>query len=106
MLSLNTMAETLKNNRESFMRQLTNAEKQQLEGKIKKEQERQQTLREKNPDLPESFEEASAKTRPAGKIALGKIATKVFLEIWAAWPHPLSACLQCLSISHLAQFWL
>ncbi len=44
------------------MRQLTDTEKQQLEGKIKKEQERQQTLRETNPDLPESFEKASAKT--------------------------------------------
>ncbi len=44
------------------MKQLTDAEKQQLEGKIKKEQERQQTLRETNPDLPETFEEASAKT--------------------------------------------
>ncbi len=44
------------------MKQLTDAEKQQLEGKIKKEQERQQTLRETNPDLPESFEAASTKT--------------------------------------------
>ena len=43
------------------MRQLTDAEKQQLAGKIKDEQERQQGLRETNPDLPESFEEASAK---------------------------------------------
>ena len=51
------------------MRQLTDAEKQQLEGKIKKEQERQQTLREKNPDLPDSFEEASTKTGLAKKIA-------------------------------------
>lgn len=52
------------------MRQLTDAEKQQLEGKIKKEQERQQTLREKNPDLPESFEKASAKTGFSKKISL------------------------------------
>jgi len=43
------------------MRQLTDAEKQQLAGKIKDEQERQQGLRETNPDLPESFEKASAK---------------------------------------------
>lgn len=43
------------------MRQLTHAEKQQLEGKIEKLRERQQTLREANPDLPESFEKASAK---------------------------------------------
>ena len=40
------------------MRQLSDAEKQQLEGKIEKLQERQQTLREMNPDLPESFEKA------------------------------------------------
>ena len=44
------------------MKQLTDAEKQELEAKIKDEQERQQNLRETNPDLPESFEEASAKT--------------------------------------------
>lgn len=44
------------------MRQLTHAEKQQLAGKIEKLQERQQTLREMNPDLPESFEKAAAKT--------------------------------------------
>ena len=43
------------------MKQLTDTEKQQLERKIKEEQERQQTLRETNPDLPESFEKTSAK---------------------------------------------
>lgn len=45
------------------MKQLTDTEKQQLDAKIKEEQKRQQALRESNPDLPESFEEASAKTR-------------------------------------------
>ena len=44
------------------MKQLTHAEKQELKTKIQKEKERQQTLRESNPDLPETFEEASAKT--------------------------------------------
>lgn len=44
------------------MKQLTHAEKQQLEAKIKDEKERQQALRENNPDLPETFEGASAKT--------------------------------------------
>ena len=44
------------------MKQLTDAEKQQLDAKIKEEQKRQQVLRETNPDLPESFEAASAKT--------------------------------------------
>ena len=45
------------------MKQLTDAEKQELETKIQKEKERQQALRESNPDLPESFEAASAKTQ-------------------------------------------
>lgn len=44
------------------MKQLTDAEKQELETKIEIEKERQQALRETNPDLPETFEEASAKT--------------------------------------------
>ena len=44
------------------MKQLTDTEKQQLDAKIKEEQKRQQTLREANPDLPESFKTASAKT--------------------------------------------
>ena len=44
------------------MKQLTDAEKQELETKIQKEKERQQALRERNPDLPETFEKASAKT--------------------------------------------
>ena len=44
------------------MKQLTDAAKQELETKIQKEKERQQALRETNPDLPETFEEASAKT--------------------------------------------
>lgn len=44
------------------MKQLTDAEKQELETKIQKEKQRQQALRESNPDLPETFEEASAKT--------------------------------------------
>ncbi|MCE2413015.1 hypothetical protein J4G07_03330 [Candidatus Poribacteria bacterium] len=44
------------------MRRLTDAEKQQLEGKIERLRERQQTLRETNPDLPESFEKVSEKT--------------------------------------------
>ena len=44
------------------MKQLTDTEKQQLETKIKAEQGRQQHLRETNPDLPETFKTASAKT--------------------------------------------
>ncbi len=45
------------------MKQLTDTEKQELETKIEKEKERQQALRESNPDLPESFEAASAETQ-------------------------------------------
>ena len=41
------------------MKQLTDLEKQELERKIKDEQKRQQTLRETNPDLPETFERTS-----------------------------------------------
>lgn len=51
------------------MKQLTDSEKQQLDAKIKEEQKRQQTLRESNPELPESFEEASAKTGIVRKFA-------------------------------------
>ena len=43
------------------MKQLTDAERQQLKAKIKDEKERQQALRERNPDLPETLEVASAK---------------------------------------------
>lgn len=43
------------------MKELTHAEKQQLEAKIKDEEKRQQALRETNPDLPETFEAVSAK---------------------------------------------
>ena len=45
------------------MKHLTDAEKQQLDAKIKEEQKRQQALRESNPDLPESFKVASAETQ-------------------------------------------
>ena len=44
------------------MKQLTDTEKQELETKIQEEQERQQHLRETNPNLPETFKTASAKT--------------------------------------------
>ncbi len=75
------------------MRQLTDAEKQQLEGKIKKEQERQQTLREKNPDLPESFEKASAKTGFARKISLKHL-----------WKYGLLGLIFCLLAYNVFRF--
>ena len=79
------------------MRHLTDTEKQQLEGKIKREQERQQNLREKNPDLPESFEKASAKTGIARKIALKRL-----------WKYGLLGLILCLLAYNVFRFltWL
>lgn len=76
------------------MKQLTDAEKQQLEGKIKKEQERQQTLREKNPDLPESFEKASAKTGPFRK----------FPPLKHLWKYGLLGLILCLLAYNVFRF--
>ena len=75
------------------MRELTAAEKQELEGKIKKEQERQQTLRETNPDLPESFEKASAKTGRVRKFALKSL-----------WKYGLLGLILCLLAFNVFQF--
>ena len=44
------------------MKQLSDTEKQEFETKIKAEQERQQTLREKDPNPPEDSNETSAGT--------------------------------------------
>lgn len=44
------------------MKQLTDPEKREIEAKIKDEQERQQTLREKYPNPPENSKDASAIT--------------------------------------------
>ena len=63
------------------MKQLTDAEKQELETKIQKEKERQQALRESNPDLPESFEEASAKTGIFRKFAPKRLWKYGFLVV-------------------------
>lgn len=63
------------------MKQLTDAEKQELETKIQKEKERQQALRESNPDLPESFEAASAKTGIVRKFAPRRLWKYGFLVI-------------------------
>ena len=52
------------------MRQLTRAEKKQLEGKIDKFQKRQQTLRKMNPDLPETLEAVLAETGVVRKFGL------------------------------------
>ena len=63
------------------MKQLTDAEKQELETKIQKEKERQQALRESNPDLPESFKEASAKTGIVRKFVPRRLWKYGFLVI-------------------------
>lgn len=63
------------------MKQLTDTEKQQLDAKIKEEQKRQQTLRESNPDLPESFEAASAKTGIVRKFVPRRLWKYGFLVI-------------------------
>ena len=63
------------------MKQLTDTEKQQLDAKIKEEQKRQQALRESNPDLPETFEAASAKTGIVRKFALKRLWKYGFLGI-------------------------
>ena len=44
------------------MKRLTDTEKQQLDTKIEEERERQQTLREKGPNTPETSKETSAGT--------------------------------------------
>lgn len=75
------------------MRQLTDAEKQQLDGKIKKEQERQQTLREANPDLPESFEKASAKKHLAMRLAPKHL-----------WKYGLLGLILCLLVFNVFRF--
>ena len=67
------------------MRQLTNAEKQQLAGKIERLQERQQTLRETNPDLPETLEAVSAKTGLVQKFRLNYF-----------WKYGMLAIILCL----------
>ena len=74
------------------MRQLTDAEKQQLEGKIKTEQERQQNLREKNPDLPASFEKAT-KTGLVQKFALKRL-----------WKYGLLGIILCLLTYNVFRF--
>ena len=67
------------------MRQLTHAEKKQLEGKIEKFQKRQQTLREMNPDLPKTLEAASAETGDVRRFRLNYF-----------WKYGMLAVILCL----------
>ena len=63
------------------MKQLTDAEKQKLDAKIKEEQKRQQVLRETNPDLPESFKAASVKRKLVRGFAPGFLWKYGFLVV-------------------------
>lgn len=75
------------------MKQLTDAEKQQLETKIEEEKERQQALRESNPDLPETFEEASAETGIVQRFRLNYL-----------WKYGMLAIILCLLAFNVFQF--
>ena len=67
------------------MKQLTYAEKQHLEAKIKAQKERQQALREDNPDLPETLEAVSTKTGLVRKFGLNYL-----------WKYGMLAVILCL----------
>ena len=74
------------------MKQLTNAEKQQLTEKIKYVKERQQALRENNSDLPETLEAASAKTGLFRRFGLNYL-----------WKYGMLAVILCLLAFNIFQ---
>ena len=67
------------------MKQLTDAEKQQLAAKIKAQKERQQALREDNPDLPETLEAAIEETGVIRRFRLDYL-----------WKYGMLAIILCL----------
>ena len=67
------------------MKQLTDAEKQHLEAKIKAQKERQQALRENNPDLPETLEAALEETGVTRRFRLDYL-----------WKYGMLAIILCL----------
>ncbi|MDE0085284.1 MAG: hypothetical protein OXU23_06200 [Candidatus Poribacteria bacterium] len=67
------------------MKQLTDAEKQQFEAKIKAQKERQQALRENNPDLPETLEAAIEETGVIRRFRLDYL-----------WKYGMLAIILCL----------
>ena len=67
------------------MRQLTDAEKKQLAGKIDKFQKRQQTLRENNPDLPKTLEAVSGEMQGVRRFGLNYF-----------WKYGMLAIILCL----------
>ena len=75
------------------MRELTPTEKEQLEGKIEKLRERQQTLREMNPDLPKTFEAASAHTGLIRRFTRSPV-----------WKYGLLGLILCLLAFNVFQF--
>ena len=78
------------------MKPLTNTEKQQVEAKIEKQKERQQTLREKNPDLPETLEAASAKTGIVRRFGLN--------YLWKYGMLAIIFCLLVFNVFHLLKW--
>ena len=74
------------------MKQLTDTEKQQLAGKIKGEKERQDTLREMHPDLPETLEAASEKTGLFRRFSLNYF-----------WKYGMLAVILCLLVFNVFQ---
>ena len=67
------------------MKQLTDAEKQHLAAKIKAQKERQQALRENNPDLPETLEAAIEETGVIRRFRLDYL-----------WKYGMLAIILCL----------
>ena len=67
------------------MKQLTDAEKQQLEAKIKAQKERQQALQKNNPDLPETLEAALEETGVIRRFRLDYL-----------WKYGMLAIILCL----------
>ncbi len=74
------------------MKQLTDAEKQQLAAKIKYVKERQQALRENNPDLPKTLEAASVETGDVRKFRLNYF-----------WKYGMLAIILCLAAFNVFQ---
>lgn len=74
------------------MKQLTDAEKQQLEAKIRDQKERQDTLREIHPDLPETLEAVSEKKGLFRRFSLNYF-----------WKYGMLAVILCLLVFNVFQ---
>ena len=80
------------------MKELTHAEKQELETKIQKEKERQQALREANPDLPKSFK--TALTETSGISGMRKLVPK------GLWKYGFLIIILCLLAFNIFIFFI